>query len=485
MLVFLATCWSAVTALPRGGMRNALREAGQRRSVGARTKGELYVKQKLDHFDRTNPKTFEQRYFLNDTWFDGSGPVFLCVGGEGPALDASVLVSSVHCNDMVELAPTARALLVALEHRYYGKSMPPRGNESPREYLRFLSTEQALADIAAFHGEVTARYGVPSSTKWVAWGGSYPGLLAGFSRLKLPHLIHAAVSSSAPWKAQVDMRIYNDLVGRALSIESVGGSDACRAAVVDGHAAIKGALDANEGLADLAAAFDLCRPASLADRDVQKSWAGYGVISVNAQENDPLARGPAANVAQICDALLAHDDPVAGLANVSRLQHAGACVQTSSANEIALPALLLDRTDALSWPYQTCTEYGFYQTCELDSDCPFAKGYVLLEDEISMCASLFNISAAEVAINVNFTNLLYGADRPETSRTFFANGNVDPWSGLGVLASPDGNVSEVTLMVDGSSHHFWTHPQDAISQPTVRAAKKAIQDQVLLWLQAD
>lgn len=31
--------------------------------------------------------------------------MFLCVGGEGPPLETNVLSESVHCNDMMELAP--------------------------------------------------------------------------------------------------------------------------------------------------------------------------------------------------------------------------------------------------------------------------------------------------------------------------------------------------------------------------------------------
>ena len=63
----------------------------------------------------------------------------MCVGGEGPALDASVLVASPHCNDMVELAPRAGALMLALEHRYYGPSTPDAS-------LAYLSSQQAVAD---------------------------------------------------------------------------------------------------------------------------------------------------------------------------------------------------------------------------------------------------------------------------------------------------------------------------------------------------
>ena len=37
-------------------------------------------------------------------------------------------------------------------------------------------------------------------------------------------------------------------------------------------------------------------------------------------------------------------------------------------------------------------------------------------------------------------------------------------------------------MVEGASHHAWTHPADEIHQDTVADAKAKIQAQVLLWL---
>lgn len=114
---------------------------------------------------------------------------------------------------MVELAPQVGALMLAVEHRYYGASMPAAGTElPPNRQLQWLSSQQALGDLATFHAQITANYSLgPASAgranKWVAFGGSYPGMVAGFARLKLPHLFHAAVSSSSPWKAQVDMQV--------------------------------------------------------------------------------------------------------------------------------------------------------------------------------------------------------------------------------------------------------------------------------------
>ena len=41
--------------------------------------------QRLDHFNPQNTATFQQRYQTNGTFFKPGGPVFVLLGGEGPA----------------------------------------------------------------------------------------------------------------------------------------------------------------------------------------------------------------------------------------------------------------------------------------------------------------------------------------------------------------------------------------------------------------
>ena len=78
--------------------------------------------------------------------------------------------------------------------------------------MRFLSAHQALADIVTFVGYVRDTYAVPTTAKWVTFGGSYPGMMSGWARYNFPSLIHASVASSAPVQAQLNFEGYNGVV---------------------------------------------------------------------------------------------------------------------------------------------------------------------------------------------------------------------------------------------------------------------------------
>lgn len=70
--------------------------------------------QKLDHFSSSDKRTWEQRYFVNDTlWDEKNGPVFLMLGGEGPA-DPAWLATDT---DIMRNAAKYKAMVIYLEHR--------------------------------------------------------------------------------------------------------------------------------------------------------------------------------------------------------------------------------------------------------------------------------------------------------------------------------------------------------------------------------
>ena len=80
---------------------------------------DLWFDQKLNHFDDADLRRWKQRYFVNASSFRPGGPVFVNIGGEGRLSPLWVAVGH-----MVELANKYGALVLSLEHRFYGDSHP-------------------------------------------------------------------------------------------------------------------------------------------------------------------------------------------------------------------------------------------------------------------------------------------------------------------------------------------------------------------------
>jgi len=84
-----------------------------------------FTGQLLDHFNPLDNRTFSQRYWVVPDYYDpATGPVFMYICGEYtcPGVNPSRLYP-------VMVAQQKKALIVVLEHRYYGKSLP-LGNAS-------------------------------------------------------------------------------------------------------------------------------------------------------------------------------------------------------------------------------------------------------------------------------------------------------------------------------------------------------------------
>jgi len=439
-----------------------------------------FVTQPQDHFDAANTRTWQQAYYVNDTFFKkgsygADAPVFMCVGGEGPPIDGSAVVNSVHCNVAVEWLQETGALMVAVEHRYYGchNASACPFNSGDAKPLTWLSSHQAVEDLAMAHAHISAEFALTSANKWVSWGGSYPGMMASFIRVKHPELVHASVASSAPVIAQLDMPEYNDITAAAYSLSSVGGSTACTAAIAKGHATIGSMMNTTAGRSALAKQFGVSAIA-LATRNGQRNFAGEGVSYFPSQGNDPSCTQPGCNIEQICKIMVdtSKGDEVARLASLRNLQLAAGVLRADG-----------DEPNELDyWGYQTCTEFGFYQTCEVGSKCFYTQGLDLLADNMAMCTSEFGIAQDAVGPAIVKTNAFYGADHPNATRIFYPNGDVDPWHGLSKLtAGPELPV----LMVSGASHHAWTHPSAPTDQASVVAARKTIRQQVAAWLKEE
>ncbi|GMI33835.1 hypothetical protein TrCOL_g11870 [Triparma columacea] len=158
-------------------------------------------KVKLNPFSYlVNEPTFNLRYygytkFANPTSKNPT-PTFVYCGNEGP-IESFYNASG----GIFNLAETHSALVVFIEHRYYGDSLPFGDVRSfTNGNLRYLNIPSALADYASFLSTLPTLLPnfQPSPKTTILFGGSYGGMLAAWHRFQYPHLSIGAVASGAP-----------------------------------------------------------------------------------------------------------------------------------------------------------------------------------------------------------------------------------------------------------------------------------------------
>uniref|UniRef100_A0A3B3S6E7 Serine protease 16 n=1 Tax=Paramormyrops kingsleyae TaxID=1676925 RepID=A0A3B3S6E7_9TELE len=443
------------------------------------------IRQPLDQFDSQSTQTIPQRFFVNEEYWDRpDGPVFLYIGGEGAISELSVLYGH-----HVQMAEENGALLVALEHRFYGRSINPDGLDVVN--LRHLSSRQALVDLAAFHRYISERYDLSSQNTWISFGGSYAGALSAWLRGKFPHLIYGAVASSAPVKAMLDFSTYNQVVGESLTNEAVGGSDKCLGTVWEAFAALETAL-LEGNVTKVGKDFSCCEPPVEPEDQAElvQSLADIfmGTVQYN-KEGGPLTIG------QICDVLTNKSEetqqgegPYSRLVNLAMIYRAAVeepCLIISHKQAV----LELQNTDLKSsgfgyrqWYYQSCTEFGFFETCE-DASCPFAR-MVTLQSQMELCPLVFGIAQGSLQSRIAFTNQFYGGDHPQTQRVLYVNGDIDPWHKLSVVRNGTKEDKDRAILIEGTAHCADMNRAGSQDSPALRKARQEIKRHVTQWLKS-
>ncbi|XP_056140094.1 thymus-specific serine protease [Lampris incognitus] len=447
--------------------------------------GEGKIYQPLNHFDRQNTKTFPQRFFINEAyWQHPQGPVFLYIGGEG-----TISMFSILAGHHVHIAKEHKALLVALEHRFYGDSINPDGLKT--ESLADLSSQQALADLAAFHQYISERFNLTSKNTWISFGGSYSGDLSAWFRGKFPHLIYGAIASSAPVRAKLDFSTYNKIIALSLQNEDVGGSDKCLAGVREAFATVEAAMMGGNA-SKVAKAFGCCQtPEDLDDQiELLENLADtvMGLVQYN-EEWGVMSIGVLCNI--MTNESVVHKEEMEAYdrfvkyVQIIRSTLEQPCLDTShvqSLKDLMDTSPKSARKGARQWLYQTCTEFGFYQTCE-DSSCPFSR-MVNLQAQIKLCPTLFNISINSLTARIAFTNQYYGADHPRThTRVLFVNGGIDPWHRLSVLQNGNVEGDKVyAIFIKDTAHCADMMTPKAADRPSLKRARQEIERHVATWL---
>lgn len=369
------------------------------------TKDALWFNQTLDHFSPYDHRKFGQRYYeYLDHFRIPDGPIFLVICGESTC-------GGISDDYITVLAKKFGAAMVTLEHRYYGKSNP--FDSLTTENLKFLSSKQALYDLATFRQFYQESLNLKLNREnvenpWFVFGISYAGALSAWFRLKFPHLTCGSVASSGVVHAILNFEQYDQQIG-----ESVGPE--CKAILQEVTQLVEKQLDS--------------------DGESIKTKFGASELKVDGDFMYLLADGAAeaiqyGNPDKLCipmiEAKKAGEDVVDAYAKY---------VASLGFDIKSYTEEYLKNTSAPSrlWWFQVCTEVAFFQVAPANDSIRSSK--IDLRYHLDLCKNVFG---EDIYPLVNSTNLYYGGTDIAGSKIVFTNRSQDPWRHASKqVSSPD------------------------------------------------
>lgn len=417
----------------------------------------------VDHFNASDTRTFSNRYWINSTFYRSGGPVFYFDSGEQNAhpLVPYFLAEAAGPSAVMTLARRFGGMAVLFEHRFYGDltegSYPFPMNSSTGmaeggfSAYRYLNTEQALSDPVYFANNFQPpdleQYWPSLSanaTPWVWLGGSYPGVRGVHMRVRNPETFFATWASSAPTQAAVDMWVYYAQAERSMT-RNCSADYTAVTNYVDGILANGTAKEVSDLKYDLYKA-------------IASGPGGQAPGSVNRSKSDALSNQSVGNylltplsfyqyygfdrsVLPFCDIMEtqnrtsqdATDDSgtspslatASGLASTYNISVAWSAFLVGLA-EIDYDSVPYndDPIGDMSWTWQYCSEYGYYQRGNPTNSHTIESRYISLETFQRGCNRTYPF--APPSPNVAAPNK-YGGWTANPSNTMFTSGEFDPW----------------------------------------------------------
>lgn len=387
-----------------------------------------WFEQELDHFDMQNKDTFKARYWVNDQYWsseNGGGPLFLYLCGEWTCSNQKEDSYVMH------LAKEHGAMLVVHEHRYYGMSQP--FDNWNTENLKWLNTDQALADVAKFattlSEQIAKEHNVPVK-RWFVIGGSYPGALVSWFRNKYPHVAFGAWSSSGVVDAVQDFHQFDEQVTASL----MKSGDAC-------PQTIRGLVDYTNsefaaGRGD--AIKSVFNAPDMADDEF--FWFYSDVIAETVQYGGRT---------ELCERVSKLGKDYPAMNQMLNDWQVGQIVGRDDYWSVALKNTTIDfGKNGRQWTYQYCSELGYLQT-PAQKYPPLKNKAMTLDFWKNYCTRIFE---KNIFPDTHLWNLRYGGKNPAVSKVIYMNGDEDPWKQASILETKNIFVHTFPLDCDNCAH---------------------------------
>lgn len=444
----------------------------------------------VDHFHNETKyephsnATFPLRYWYDASHYSPGGPVIILQSGETDAAGRLVFMQK---GILAQMAQATHGIAVVLEHRYYGTSYPTP--DLSTENLRFLTTQQSLADEAYFaqnikfpgleeYGDLTSK-----TTAYLSYGGSYAGAFSAFLRVQYPDVFWGSISSSGVTKAIWDYWAYWEPVSKNAPQDCV----ATQKAIVNVVDNILIGKNDSSLTKELKEAFGL---GNVTHDDDFAQVLSSGIENWQSLNWDPEVTSN--EFYRYCDNITATDvlypetsskqSVVEGLI-IEGGYTPNKTLTTSMLNMIGYLNLtsVSSCTDEMqdqcysnhntthyqqdsyetgswrSWPYQYCTEWGYLQTGNVpEGQLPLVSRTQNLDYQSIVCREAFNVTTPPDVEIIN----QYGAYDISYPRLAIIDGEWDPWRPATPHAFEFGakvrtsTASEPFLEIPQAVHHW-------------------------------
>ena len=441
-----------------------------------------WYNQTLDHFSFTTTKRFQQKYLVNDSYWDkAGGPIFFYTGNEG-----KIESFTENTGLMWDIAPEFGAMLVFAEHRYYGDSLPfgdQTGSKDPGK-LGYLSSSQALMDYVELIKFIKRTVDGAGESPVIAFGGSYGGMLSAWLRTKYPHIVAGAIAGSAPVaQFTTPCNAFGRIVTSDYSAAAVNNS--CSSSIRMSWRALDTVAGKDTGLDWINTNFQLCDSSKLTSRDnvtlikayLTDLWTNLAMMDY-PYPTSFLAPLPANPVNEACKPLSRpFKDEEELLTNVFQaasvyFNYTGSAKCLNIAEE--------DDIGADMWGYQACTEMVM-PFCYDGTNDMFEKSDWDLEAYTRQCQETWGEAAVPQSSLAD--NMYGGRNLDMATNIVFSNGLLDPWSSGGILRSGKNKSGVVALIIPEGAHHLdlrGSQPADPVSVKTARKEERA---NIKMWIQ--
>jgi hypothetical protein len=384
-----------------------------------------FLEQKLDHFDRQNRNTWQMRYTVNDEFAEDGAPILIFVKGRNSG-------DSVWTSEglFFDIAQELNATLYGFIPRYYDSVEFQPTEDLSVDNLRYLTTDQTLADLAHFVEFVRSDI----DTKVIVAGLGYGGNLAALFRQKYPHYVNGIWSSRGSLEGRLIFDEYFQIFEQQIRAKESG---TCVSIIRRAFRILQNLINGGR-LALVSELFQLCEPLSNNPLDVTRFFQQLSSIL----SNDILLNGDdrlsemcfSFNVNPSSNEVLELAAWLNGIVNETDTK----CINANfeSALKVFTDPEFVSSNERQRL-FQSCSEFGQYVTSN-SRDSIFAQT-ISIDFFVEACSRVFGelYTLERMQDNINQYNMKFGGVTPMIDNAIFVNAARNPMSSLNVNESSD------------------------------------------------